>query len=292
MIVPYPSGSPRPLEAGGPVLTSPSWFPDNRHVAVAVRIGDGTVLSIVDTADGTRRTIASAPNGFPEPSVSPEGKRIAYAAGQFGWDVLEISLPEGQVRTLISGGISRTPDWAPSGTLHLFDSSSRRRIVPRGGWISLRPLNSLPLRGHLSSPDPDYLYYPGLAWNVLVAGRAMDLLLARALRETGPGKSPRYARVCPGGCGERQASDLGRLDAPMVARGRLDRVSGRGWHRFDFAGWQIHAQPDFTQIPGLWVLEGRQPVLRRLPKHHRQRRAVAALFDEREVGRGKASRAH
>src|ERR1700719_1999536 len=63
------------------------------------------------------------------------------------------------------------------------------------------------------------------AWNVLVAGRAMDLLPARALRETGPGKSPRYARVCPGDCGERQASELGRLDAPMVARGRLDRVS-------------------------------------------------------------------
>ena len=56
--------------------------------------------------------------------------------------MLEISLPEGQVRRLISGGISRTPDWAPSG-----------------------------------------------AWNVLVAGRAMDLLLAQALRETGPGKS-------------------------------------------------------------------------------------------------------
>ena len=37
MIVPYPSGSPRQLEAGGPVLTAPSWFPDNRHVAVAVR---------------------------------------------------------------------------------------------------------------------------------------------------------------------------------------------------------------------------------------------------------------
>jgi hypothetical protein len=77
MIVPYPSGSPRPLDAGGPVLTAPSWFPDNRHVAVAVRNRDGTVLSIIDAADGTRRTIASAPNGFPEPSVSPEGKRIA-----------------------------------------------------------------------------------------------------------------------------------------------------------------------------------------------------------------------
>ncbi|HEV8416816.1 MAG TPA: protein kinase [Bryobacteraceae bacterium] len=120
MIVPYPAGSPRPLEAGGPVLTEPSWFPDNRHLAVAVRIRDETVLSIVDTADGTRRTIASAPNGFPEPSVSPEGKRIAYAAGQFGWDVLEISIPNGEVRTLVSGGIARTPDWAPSGTHFIY----------------------------------------------------------------------------------------------------------------------------------------------------------------------------
>ena len=120
MIVPYPSGLPRQLEAGGPVLTEPSWFPDNRHLAVAVRIRDETVLSIVDAADGTRRTIASAPNGFPEPSVSPEGKRIAYAAGQFGWDVLEISIPNGEVRTLVSGGISRTPDWAPSGTHFIY----------------------------------------------------------------------------------------------------------------------------------------------------------------------------
>jgi len=120
MIVRYPSGSPRQLDPGGPVLTAPSWFPDSRHLAVAVRNGDGTVLSIVDAADGTRRTIASAPNGFPEPSVSPEGKRIAYAAGQFGWDVLEVSIPEGQVRTLISGGISRTPDWSPSGTHFIY----------------------------------------------------------------------------------------------------------------------------------------------------------------------------
>jgi eukaryotic-like serine/threonine-protein kinase len=124
MIVPYPSGSPRQLDAGGPVLTEPSWFPDSRHVAVAVRKRDGTVLSIIDAADGTRRTIASAPNGFPEPSVSPEGKRIAYAAGQFGWDVLEISIPNGEVGTLVSGGISRTPDWAPSGTHFIYSDAT------------------------------------------------------------------------------------------------------------------------------------------------------------------------
>ena len=57
---------------------------------------------------------------IPEPSVSPEGKRIAYAAGQFGWDILEISIPNGEVRTLVSGGIARTPDLAPSGTHFIY----------------------------------------------------------------------------------------------------------------------------------------------------------------------------
>jgi len=117
---PFPSGMPRKVDPGGAVVAAPSWFPDSRHVAVAVRNGDGTILSIIDAADGTQRTIASAPTGFPEPSVSPEGKRIAYAAGQFGWDVLEISLPEGQVGTLISGGVTLSPDWAPSGTHFIF----------------------------------------------------------------------------------------------------------------------------------------------------------------------------
>jgi eukaryotic-like serine/threonine-protein kinase len=119
-LFPFPSGTPRRFDAGGAVTTAPSWFPDSRHMAVAVKNGDETVLSIVDATDGTRRTIASAPMGFPEPSVSPEGKRVAYAAGQFGWDVLEISLPEGHVQTLISGGVSITPDWAPSGTHFIF----------------------------------------------------------------------------------------------------------------------------------------------------------------------------
>ena len=121
-IVSFPSGSRRPLEPGGPVLTAPSWFPDNRHVAVALRLGAGdrVTLVIVDTIDGTRRTIGVGATGFASPSVSPDGKRIAYESGQFGWDVLEISIPDGEVRTLVSGGISRTPDWAPSGTHFIF----------------------------------------------------------------------------------------------------------------------------------------------------------------------------
>ena len=121
-LLPYPSGPPRKLAVKEVPVGAPSWFPDSRHLAVALRSDDGDVntLSILDTTDGTRRTVASDANGFSTPSVSPGGSRIAYSAGQFGWDALEISIPKGEVRTLISGGVSLWPDWAPSGTHFIF----------------------------------------------------------------------------------------------------------------------------------------------------------------------------
>jgi len=102
-IVPYPSGSPRPFDPGVPVLTAQGWFSDNRHIAIVLRNGSGdrSTLLTVDTTDGTRRTIGVAPTGFESPSVSPDGKRIAYETGQFGWDILEISIPNGELRTLV-----------------------------------------------------------------------------------------------------------------------------------------------------------------------------------------------
>ena len=151
----------------------------------------------------------SAPNGFPEPSVSPDGKRIAYAAGQFGWDVLEISIPNGEVRTLVSGGISRTPDWAPSGTHFIFSipTGEGAGIVDRQAGVEgfSRRLGDASGNDPQWSPDGgrfvfyreadrigrlmlanaagggvvvlDSIQSGTTAWNVLVAGRAMDLLL-------------------------------------------------------------------------------------------------------------------
>ena len=59
--------------------------------------------------------------GLINPSVSPDGKRIAYSGGAAEWNVLEISLPEGRVHTVVGGGgVSWEPDWAPSGTHYLY----------------------------------------------------------------------------------------------------------------------------------------------------------------------------
>jgi eukaryotic-like serine/threonine-protein kinase len=116
-VVSYPSGTARQLPIEDQVLTAPSWFPDSRHFAVA---GLRSQLSIFNVSDGTQRVIASAPGGFTNPTVSPDGKRIAYATGQFGWDIVEVSIPSGVLQTLVSGGIAISPDWAPSGTHFLY----------------------------------------------------------------------------------------------------------------------------------------------------------------------------
>jgi Tol biopolymer transport system component len=71
-------------------------------------------------SDGTQRVIASSTGGFNFPAVSPDGNRIAYATGQFGWDVVEVSIPSGVLQTLVSGDVSISPDWAPSGTHFLY----------------------------------------------------------------------------------------------------------------------------------------------------------------------------
>jgi Tol biopolymer transport system component/predicted Ser/Thr protein kinase len=160
-LLPYPSGTPRKLSTSNEVIVgAPSWFPDNRHALVSLRREDRqdrvAMLSMVDVADGTWRSIASAPEGFSDPSVSPDGKRIAFATSQFGWDVLEISIPGGAVRTLVSGGVSLAPDWAPSGTHFMFsvptgegagiedrpavaDGFFRRLGEARGNWPQWSP---------------------------------------------------------------------------------------------------------------------------------------------------------
>jgi hypothetical protein len=57
-------------------------------------------------------------------SVSPDGTRLAYVAGEYSWDVLEVSLADRTTRALVAGGgIAVWPDWAPSGTHFLFNST-------------------------------------------------------------------------------------------------------------------------------------------------------------------------
>ena len=118
-ILPYPAGTPRRIGTGG---NEASWFPDSRHLAVLdIDIpGDRHSLSVYDVLTGRGKEVYSSPDGLRSPSVSPDGRRIAYAKAAIEWDIIEVSVPSGAVRALqAGGGFSWMPSWAPSGSHYL-----------------------------------------------------------------------------------------------------------------------------------------------------------------------------
>jgi serine/threonine protein kinase/Tol biopolymer transport system component len=115
-VLPFPSGEPRHL--GDASIYGAAWFPDSRHLLIGDPDGGGLV--ILDSADGSRRVIHRATDSFLDVALSPDGKKAAYAGGATEWHVVEISIPDGQVKTMLGGGgVSWLPDWAPSGTHYL-----------------------------------------------------------------------------------------------------------------------------------------------------------------------------
>jgi eukaryotic-like serine/threonine-protein kinase len=127
-VLPYPSGTPRNLGAVGPHA---SWFPDSRHILVSGGNFSDTI-SALDSTDFSSRVIYRVTGGLRQSSVSPDGKKIAYSGGTAAWNILEISLPEGSIHTVVGGGgVSWQPDWAPSGTQYLFATFSNGGV--RGG---------------------------------------------------------------------------------------------------------------------------------------------------------------
>jgi Tol biopolymer transport system component len=80
-------------------------------------------MFVVDSTDGSSRVMYRVTGVLLHPSVSPDGKKVLYSGGAAEWDVLEVSLANGQVHTLVGGGgVSWEPDWAPSGTHYLFST--------------------------------------------------------------------------------------------------------------------------------------------------------------------------
>ncbi len=124
-VLPYPSGKPRKLPTASARLRGAAWFPDSRTllIAEAGAFEEGALVRI-GVRDGRRRTIYSGPSNLWLPSVSPDGRRIAFSSGNAEWDVVEVGFSAGTVHTMVEGaGTNWYPDWAPSGTHFLFSKS-------------------------------------------------------------------------------------------------------------------------------------------------------------------------
>lgn len=79
-IVPYPSGAARKVLAGGN-WTIADWLPDNRRLLLKTSRDNTSTLEMLDSKDGSRRTIFTTPDIVFSASVSPDGKRIALSTG-------------------------------------------------------------------------------------------------------------------------------------------------------------------------------------------------------------------
>jgi serine/threonine protein kinase len=146
-ILEYPSGASRNLGVFG---RDASWFPDSRHLAVNGGDFENTML-LTDTTDGSSRVMYRVTGRLLDPSVSPDGKKMLFSGGGAAqWDILDVSLADGHVHTLVGGGgVSWEPDWAPSASHFLFSTfgeGSGGYIVDRSAaeGFSRRVADALP----------------------------------------------------------------------------------------------------------------------------------------------------
>ena len=139
-ILSYPGGQSKILyeRQPGNTFSGFSWFPDGRSLLISCTCAGPYSLVRLNIADGHRETLYSTNQVLQSLSVSPDGKRIAYSAGDARHQIVEVGLADGAVRALGgSAGDSRWPDWAPSGSHYLFQQGFTAIIdqdVAEGGF--------------------------------------------------------------------------------------------------------------------------------------------------------------
>ncbi|MBI3696915.1 MAG: PD40 domain-containing protein [Acidobacteria bacterium] len=214
-LVPFPTGVPRRVPASLPrharVLRF-SWMRDNKHVVFASELGGGgsstgydSHLYILDTETGALRNLTGGIGGEQDPSVSPDGRSIAFVAGGTDWDLVEGSLDRAGTSTLLATSRrEHSPAWSPSGRQYAYVSDARG--VPEiwlrslaEGWA--RPLVAGDAEGSLDrstpcfSPDGQRIAYTRLAdkhqvWIVNVAGGPPVPLEQESTDQHAPAWSP------------------------------------------------------------------------------------------------------
>lgn len=122
-LLPYPpgSGEPRRIFAKVPWNrpVAASWMPDSQRLVLSGNPAPavGEQLWLADIGDESlRRILASPEAGQATPSVSPDGRRIAFARVVRDRDIVELPLDGSPPRTLLATSLPElAPAWSPSG---------------------------------------------------------------------------------------------------------------------------------------------------------------------------------
>jgi eukaryotic-like serine/threonine-protein kinase len=122
-----PDGEPRDLFQGlgveGQGFPFFSWLPDSRHVVVTRWDGPtpGTHLWVADTKNGSLVPITVTPGNESAPSVSPDGRTIAFTSESTDFDLVEVPLDGSSLRPFLSSTRNEyDPAVSPANTQYAF----------------------------------------------------------------------------------------------------------------------------------------------------------------------------
>ena len=123
------TGRTRTIGGGSGVYISPVFTPDGASVVYAHGVDDGVDLYAVPVAGGSaRRLSVGRGSDNVSPTVSPDGRRIAFMSGRAGHPEIYTMDADGTNTDLLTpldvseGAYRASPDWSPDGRLVAFQS--------------------------------------------------------------------------------------------------------------------------------------------------------------------------
>jgi eukaryotic-like serine/threonine-protein kinase len=146
-LIPFPMGSGKPRQLFESLLTglldppSFSWMPDSRHAVVSLPSPKSfdSELWMADLKNGSLERMTADNTTEAEPAVSPDGTRIVYASTSEDFNMVEIAVEGGTLRSLLTTSRSELfPAWPAAGEEYAYvtDHSGESEI-----WIRSRRNN-------------------------------------------------------------------------------------------------------------------------------------------------------
>ncbi len=164
-LLPVAGGEPRRIPSdllrGYKSLTA-SWMSDSRHIALATEPTPGAGFHVykMDTATGSAEPLTQGTGEERDPSVSPDGKRMAFSSGGADSNLMEVSTDGLHVSTLLATSRrEHSASWSPSGRYltYVSDANGLPEIwlrSPAEGWA--RPVVRHSAEGHLDFASPRF----------------------------------------------------------------------------------------------------------------------------------------
>src|SRR5215212_2918516 len=128
-------------------------MPDHRHIVFPSDTRGGH-LRMGDTQSGTILHLTATTSQELRPAVSPDGKRIAFAAGSSDYDVVEIGINGKDIHGMLATSRSESwPGWSPGGAQYVYVTNAN--LDPEIWTRSSEEGSARPV----VKPDPEFPRY-------------------------------------------------------------------------------------------------------------------------------------